>query len=39
MRGGHSEMGKSEPGPYIGGKDDNCPEKDYTSPLFYAKKG
>ena len=27
-------MGKTETGSYIGGKYDNCPEKDYTSPLY-----
>jgi len=33
MRGGPSEVGKVELGPYIRGKDDSCSKKGYTSPL------
>ena len=33
MRGGHSEVGKVDPGPYFREKDSGCLKKDYTSPL------
>jgi len=33
MKGGHSEVGKLDPGPYFRKKDDSYPKKGYTSPL------
>ena len=33
MRGGHSEVGKVDLGPYLCEKDDSCLKKRYTSPL------